>query len=100
MNIKMLCLGALAVTMAGGAAFAASDTTALDNPETMKPFYSDSEMKTLVPETDFEAAWMKMTEDNKTKIVRECSEEDVVKAHEDFCAMSRKFGEATPSNQN
>ena len=62
MNVKMLCLGALALSLCGGAAFAAgSGSSALDNSEMMKPFYTDSTMKTMVPEAEFKAAWMKMS---------------------------------------
>ena len=99
MNIRTLCLGALAISLTSGAVLAASDTTALDNHDTMKPFYSDSDMKTLVPEAEFKAAWMKLTKEDQDKIVRECSEDAAAKAHGNFCAMTRKFGEAH-SNTN
>jgi hypothetical protein len=94
MTIKMLCLSALAIALPSVAAFAASDTTALDNQEMMKPFYTDAQMTTLIPEADFKTVWMKMSKDDQDRIIKECSEQDLVKKHAEFCAVTRKFGEA------
>ena len=56
MNIKMLCTGAMALSMMTGAALA-EHGGALDEPTKMAPFYTAADMKTLKSEDDFKAAW-------------------------------------------
>jgi hypothetical protein len=67
MNTKMLCMGAMALSMMTGAALAAgqSGTSALDDPAKMSPFFTNAGMKTMKPEADFMAAWMAMTEEDR-----------------------------------
>ena len=57
-NDQQATLGAFALTMVSGEAFADSTTgsTALDNKEMMAPFYSDAEMKTIRSDEEFKAA--------------------------------------------
>jgi len=95
MNVKMLCLGALALSLCGGAAFAAgSGSSALDNSEMMKPFYTDSTMKTMVPEAEFKAAWMKMSKTDRDQMTKECGDQAIAKDHNNFCAMTKQLGGA------
>ena len=50
MNIKALCLGAtFALSTFGGQAMAG----VLNDPDTMKPFFTDSSMKTMKPTEPF-----------------------------------------------
>ena len=62
MNIKKLCMGAMALTMMTGAAFAGTSTgtSALDDPAKMSPFFTDAGMKTMKSEADAKAAWPAM----------------------------------------
>ena len=53
MNMRMLCLGVMAFSMIGGAALAG----ALDEPDTMAPFFTDSSMKTMKSHDEMKAAW-------------------------------------------
>ncbi|MHA6646255.1 hypothetical protein [Mesorhizobium sp. A623] len=94
MNIKMLCLGALALSLTSGAAFAAGDgTSALDNQEMMSPFYTDSGMKTMKSDEEFKAAWMAMKQEDREKMSKEC-DTDTEKLHNDFCAKTKQLGGA------
>ncbi|RJT27750.1 hypothetical protein D3242_33175, partial [Mesorhizobium jarvisii] len=53
MNIKKLTVGAIALSMMTGSALAAGNTSALDDPAKMSPFFTDAGMKTLKTEKDF-----------------------------------------------
>ena len=83
MNLKMLCMGAMALSMMTGAAFAG----ALDEPTKMSPFYTAADMKTLKSEDDFKAAWMALKDEDRAQMKAECSDQAIVAAHGDFCAM-------------
>ncbi|MBZ9673177.1 hypothetical protein [Mesorhizobium sp. ES1-3] len=93
MNIKMLTMGALALAMTTGSALAASNTSALDDPAKMSPFFTDAGMKTLRSEADFKTAWMSMKPDEKKAVLKDCGDTTLNKAHADFCAMAKKMGE-------
>ncbi|UVK37805.1 hypothetical protein LHFGNBLO_004896 [Mesorhizobium sp. AR10] len=90
MNIKMLCMGAMALTMVTGAAFAG----ALDDPAKMTPFYTDAGMKTMKPAEEFKAAWMALTEEDRAGMTKECGDEAIAKEHDDFCKMTKELGGA------
>ncbi|CAN7666107.1 hypothetical protein [Mesorhizobium sp. LjNodule214] len=90
MNIKVLCMGAMALSMVSGAALAGT----LDSPEKMTPFFTDSGMKTMKPDAEFKASWMAMSEEDRTAMSKECSDEGIAKEHNDFCAMTKKLGGA------
>ena len=94
MNVKMLCLSALALSLTGGAFAAGNGTSALDNQEMMKPFYTDATMKTMVPENEFKAAWMKMSKEDQAAVMKECSDAAIAKEHDNFCAMTKQLGGA------
>jgi hypothetical protein len=95
MNIMTLCMGALAFSLTGGAALAAGNgSSALDNSEMMKPFYTDATMKTMVPEEQFKAAWMKMSQTDQAAVMKECSDAAIAKEHDNFCAMTKQLGGA------
>ena len=65
MNLKMLTMGAMALTMTAGAALAGTGTSALDDPAKMSPFFTDAGMKTMKSEADFKTAWMAMDPVNR-----------------------------------
>src|SRR6476646_9361720 len=67
MNIKMLCMGAMALSMVTGAALAGGTkgTSALDDPAKMSPFFTDAGMKTMRPMEEFKVAWMAMNQDDR-----------------------------------
>ncbi|CAN7431920.1 hypothetical protein [Mesorhizobium sp. LjRoot246] len=94
MNIKMICLGAMALSMVGGAAFA--KTSALDDPAKMQPFYTDSSMKTMVSDDAFVKAWKAMTPDDQTAMMKACEDEskdaNPTNSHPEFCSSAKKIG--------
>ncbi|TPL99768.1 hypothetical protein [Mesorhizobium sp. B2-3-10] len=92
MNIKMLTMGVLTLAMMSGSALAANNTSALDDPAKMSPFFTDAGMKTLRSEADFKTAWMSMKPDEQKAILKDCGDTTLNKAHADFCAMAKKMG--------
>ncbi|AZO44440.1 hypothetical protein EJ076_26755 [Mesorhizobium sp. M7D.F.Ca.US.005.01.1.1] len=94
MNIKMICLGAMALSMVGGAAFA--KTSALDDPAKMQPFYTDSSMKTMVSNDDFVKAWKALTPDDQTAMMKACEDESkdatAANSHPEFCSSVKANG--------
>jgi hypothetical protein len=96
MNIKMLSIGALALTMMTGAAMAggSTGTSALDDPAKMAPFFTDSGMKTMKSEKEFKVAWLAMKEEDRAGIMKECGDKAIAKAHDNFCKMTKQLGGA------
>ncbi|MER9166208.1 hypothetical protein NKI12_02315 [Mesorhizobium australicum] len=94
MNIKMLALGATALTMVTGTALAASSagTSALDDPAKMSPFFTDAGMKTLRSEADFKTAWKSMKPEEQKAVLKDCGDATINKAHADFCAKAKMMG--------
>ncbi|TPK84468.1 hypothetical protein FJ934_27600 [Mesorhizobium sp. B2-4-12] len=92
MNIKMLPMGALTLVMMIGSALAANNTSALDDPAKMSPFFTDAGMKTLRSEADFKTAWMSMKPDEQKAVLKDCGDTTLNKAHAGFCAMAKKMG--------
>lgn len=96
MNIKMLTIGSIALAMMTGSALAgsASGTSALDDPAKMSPFFTDAGMKTMKSDTDFKAAWMAMSEEDRAGMMKECGDEAIAKQHDNFCKMTKQLGGA------
>lgn len=98
MNIKMICLGAMALSMAAGSALAAGSTgtSALDDPAKMQPFYTDSSMKTLRGNDDFVKAWKALTPDDQVAMAKACEDESTTanptNAHPEFCSSVKQNG--------
>ena len=91
MTFKMLCLGgALAFSMIGGSAFAG----ALDEPDNMAPFFTDSSMKTMKSGDDFKAAFMAMPMEKQETMKKECNDPMMSKPHAEFCADVLALGGA------
>jgi hypothetical protein len=90
MNLKNICLGALALSMVGGVAFAG----ALDEPTNMAPFFTDASMKTMKPKAEFKAAWDAMAKDKQTAMMKECQDAAMSKPHAEFCANLQALGGA------
>jgi hypothetical protein len=92
MNIKMICFGAMTLSMTAGSALAGGNagTSALDDPAKMQPFYTDSSMKTLRGNDDFVKAWKALTPDDQTAMVTACADEaknaTPANSHPEFCS--------------
>ncbi|QKD01111.1 hypothetical protein [Mesorhizobium loti] len=90
MNFKNICLGALALSMVSGVALAG----ALDDPNDMSPFFTDSGMKTMKPMEEFKAAFMAMPKDKQDAMMKECQDAAMSKPHAEFCANVKMLGGA------
>lgn len=89
-------MSALALSLMTGAALAGSGTgtSALDDPAKMSPFFTDAGMKTMKSGDEFKKAWMALTEDDRTSMKKDCGDEAVAKAHDNFCKMTKELGGA------
>ncbi|TPK70533.1 hypothetical protein FJ934_22250 [Mesorhizobium sp. B2-4-12] len=92
MNLKNICLGALALSMISGVALAGG---ALDSPVDMSPFFTDSSMKTMKPMEEFKAAFMAMPKEKQDAMMKECNDAAMSKPHAEFCANVRALGGAS-----
>ena len=90
MSIKILCMGAAALTTVAGVAFAG----ALDEPAKMAPFHTDSTMKTLKSQADFRSSCMAMNDEDRAGMMKECGDEAIAKNHDNFCKMTKQLGGA------
>jgi hypothetical protein len=90
MNLKNICLGALALSMVSGVALAG----ALDEPDNMAPFFTDSSMKTMKPMAEFKAAFMAMPKEKQDAMMKECQDAAMSKPHAEFCANVNALGGA------
>jgi hypothetical protein len=90
MNIKNVCLGVLALAMVSGTAFAG----ALDEPDNMAPFFTDSSMKTMKPMADFKTAFTAMPMEKQVAMKKECNDAAMSKPHAEFCANVQALGGA------
>ena len=87
MNVKNIVLGALALAMVSGTAFAG----ALDEPANMAPFFTDASMKTMKSEADFKAAWASTAKDKQDTMMKECQDAAMSKPHAEFCANLTRY---------
>lgn len=98
MNIKMICLGAMTLSMVAGSAMAGSSTgtSALDDPAKMQPFYTDTSMKTLRGNDDFVKAWKALTPDDQKMMMTACADEvknaNPTNTHPEFCSNAKQIG--------
>ncbi|RVB80361.1 MULTISPECIES: hypothetical protein [unclassified Mesorhizobium] len=99
MNYKMICLGAMALSLVSGVSLAAgadTGTSALDDPAKMEPFYTDSSMKTLRSDDAFTTAWKALTDEDRMAMTKVCDEEmanpNAAKTHPEFCSNVKKLG--------
>ena len=98
MKIKMICFGAMALSMVAGSALAAggTGTSALDDPAKMQPFYTDSSMKTLRGNDDFIKAWKALTPDDQKMVMTACEDESkdatAANSHPEFCSSVNANG--------
>ncbi|MER8375540.1 hypothetical protein [Mesorhizobium sp. M1409] len=98
MKIKMICFGAMTLSMVAGSALAAGDTgtSALDDPAKMQPFYTDSSMKTMVSNDAFATAWKALTPDDQTAMMKACEDEsknaNPTNTHPEFCSNAKAIG--------
>ena len=91
MTFKTLAMGAMALTMITGSA-PAGNTSALDDPAKMSPFFTDAGMKTLKSEKDFKTSWTAMKPDEQKAVLKDCGDTTLNKSHADFCAMAKMMG--------
>jgi hypothetical protein len=82
MNIKKVCLGALAATVIAGSALAGI----LDEPKMMAPFFTDKTMKTMKGDADMKKVWAKMSKKHQMAMMKECQDAAMSKPHAEFCA--------------
>jgi len=92
MSIKILTLTAVALAIMSGSALTASNTSALDDPATMSPFFTDAGMKSLRSEKDFKTAWSAMKPEQQKAVLKDCGDTTLNKSHAEFCAMAKKMG--------
>ncbi|RWD55913.1 MULTISPECIES: hypothetical protein [unclassified Mesorhizobium] len=98
MNIKMICFGAMALSMIAGSALAAGQTgtSALDDPAKMQPFYTDSSMKTMVSKDAFTKAWKALSPEDQTAMMTACADEaknaNAANSHPEFCSSVKENG--------
>ncbi|SDA96016.1 hypothetical protein [Mesorhizobium qingshengii] len=98
MNIKMICFGAMALSMVAGSALAAgtTGTSALDDPAKMQPFYTDSSMKKMVSSDDFVKAWKAMSPEDQKMVMAACDDEaknaNAANSHPEFCSSVKANG--------
>lgn len=90
---RKLLVGAAALTMMTGAAFAqaatgSEGTSALDDPEMMKPFYTDEGMTTLRSDEEVAVAVKAMKDEDRARIVEECKNVNSPRAS--FCESFNK----------
>ncbi len=94
--MKTLLMSIFALSIATGGAFAASTggsgSSALDNPEMMSPFFTDTGMKTMRSDNEFKAAWIKMSSEDQAEILKECKDPTLSKAHDPFCKTASSLG--------
>ncbi|MDX8479586.1 hypothetical protein RFN28_14010 [Mesorhizobium sp. VK24D] len=99
MNVKMICFGAMALSMVAGSAFAAASgagTSALDDPAKMQPFYTDSTMKKMRSSDEFTRAWKALTPADQKLIAAACDDEaknaNATNTHPEFCSSVKANG--------
>ncbi|MGX8012782.1 hypothetical protein ACVDG8_029355 [Mesorhizobium sp. ORM8.1] len=92
MKFKMLTMGAMTLAMMAGSALAGNNTSALDDPAKMSPFFTDAGMKTLRSEKDFKTAWSAMKSDEQKAVLKDCGDTTLNKSHAEFCARAKKMG--------
>ncbi|PDQ18671.1 hypothetical protein CN311_23480 [Mesorhizobium sanjuanii] len=87
MNIKAICLGAaIALSASGGIALAGT----LDDPDTMKPFFTDASMKTMKPLEEFKHVFMAMPAEKQEAMKNECK--GMEQPYTAFCANVNTLG--------
>lgn len=94
MKIKILCVGILALSMTTGAALSkrADGTSALDDSAMMSPFYTDTSMKTLKPDSDFTDAWKALKDEDARDMITDCGDATLKAKYTEFCAKAFQLG--------
>jgi hypothetical protein len=101
---RLIATAVLVLMMASGAALAQTDPAAktgdpnaadkqksiTEDPETMRPFYSDNDMTTLLPVDEFKSAWAKMAPENQAAAKEQCKNPESEKL-KDFCGLAGKM---------
>lgn len=101
MKLKLLTIAAFSIMLAGGSALAqdssASDTTNAENapkyltdPAKMGAFYTDDTMTTMRSADEINTAFMAMSEEDRTAMMKECETTDSIK-YKDFCGALPKM---------
>lgn len=90
MNAKTLFVGAMILSMTTGATLAG----ALDEPELMKSFYTDPDMKTMKADSEFKAVWAATAQNDRDRISKECGDSVTGRPHNNFCAKTKELGGA------
>ena len=93
MKLKMLSIAAVAFTLASGAAFAQTSSSGntdaapsvLEDPATMKPFFSDETMSTMKSDEEVKAAFNALPMEQQEAMKSQCKSATDAK-YQDFCA--------------
>lgn len=98
MKMRIIFLGAMTAMAVTGAAYAAGQdsnhTSALDDPQKMGAFYSDSDMKTMKDDNEFKKAWMALTDEDRTSMTKDCADSTIATSHDTFCSKAKELGGA------
>lgn len=96
MKLKLASAAALALMLAGGAAYAQTATTTapdttqadklqpLDDPAMMKPFFTDDSMSTMRSDEEMKTAWTAMSAEHQKAMKDQCATTDSIK-YKEFC---------------
>ena len=103
MTMKLLSIAAFSLMLAGGVAMAQTDTATpnaagqsdstsavdpgpkyLTDPAKMGVFFTDDTMTTMRSADEMKAAWMAMSDEDRTAMKTECETTDSIK-YKDFC---------------
>lgn len=91
MNIKTVCISALAATVLAGGALAG----ALDEPAMMAPFFTDSSLKTMKSDDEMKKVWAGMPKTYQDNMMRECQDAAMSKPYAVFCEKLKALGGAS-----
>ena len=87
---KMFLVCAMALATASGSALAG----ALDEPDTMEPFFTDATMTKMKSPEEMKAVWDAMPKEKRATMMRECQDAAMSKPHAEFCADLMPLGGA------
>lgn len=97
MNMKAIFVGMIALSIASTAALAGGrkGSSALDDPDLMKTFYTDAEMQTLKSDVELKTVWDATAQEDREAIIKECANyPDTGRLHNNFCPKTKQLGGA------
>jgi hypothetical protein len=96
MNMKAILVGVIALSMASSAALAGGrkGSSALDDPDLMKTFYTDAEMKNLKTDVELKTVWNSTAQEDREAMIKECGDSVTGRPHNDLCSKTKQLGGA------